>query len=406
MCIRDRGFIGNYGILTLEQGKIQDVLIEDIYKIDTDYLADKYGYPIPYPLGSYLSQRHLHLRDANWWADLPTSAVFIQDFFKFETGRQVDGLLVLDPILIEDILRVLSPIQVPGHDKEITADNVTYEIQYQVHRNIVSMDTRKDFVSNLGEILMDRVMSASGDELKEIIKVLFDNLHERHLQLFANDQTMQQWFCNQRWCGETYATDGDFLQIIDTNISIKKVNFFTSSHYDYQVQIKSDDSLEARLEVHYDNPSNYDGWRGGPYITYVRIYVPYGSELVDASGFFDQVRTYNEYEGKLNQKTVFAGIVRTDVRSKHKVVLNYRLPSAIWAPGLYYSLIFQKQAGTPTIPAQRDVRGYPISFCLKDQTVSYKLEALSDHDSRVENNQLCYESDLTTDREFLIELLP
>jgi len=289
------------------------------------------------------------------------------DYYAFEAGSDVTGVLAIDPIVVEDILRIIGPIEVPGYGVVVSSDNVTYQIQYQVHHNVNTMATRKDFVSVLGEILFEKVMSAEGDQLKQILKTGMTNLNEKHILLYNSNLAVQDLLCERNWCGAVAETSGDYLMTIDTNVSINKTNFFVRKATEYEVRRSTDGSLNARVTMKYDNPSEW-GWPGGPYTTYVRVYAPYGSVLSSATGLHDQPQTLTEYEGTAKARTVFAGVVRMDVKSQKDVVFSYQLPQTLADAAYQYDLLVQKQAGTATIPAEPGYRGDPLTVRFIDET--------------------------------------
>ncbi len=390
------GFIGNFGLLTVDNGRIGSLAINDVYLIDTDIMAARYGYKIPYPLGSYLQQQYLHFRDGNWWSDFPTSSRLLLDYFEFLTGTRADGVIALDPLVIEDIIRILGPIEMPEHNITVEADTVTYQIQYEVQKGFDDFATRKDFVSDLGAILFDRVMSEQGTVLKEIVKSVFADLEQKHLQVYSTNADIEQLLCSQRWCGEIAVTDGDFLQVVDSNIGINKVNFFATREIGYVVERDGSNALFGTVTIDYTNPSNW-GWPGGAYISYLRVYVPAGSELISSQGFLMKPDAGVEYPGQPNEKTVFAGLVRVDVKSSQSVQLTYQLPLVL--DGQEYRLNVQKQAGTPTTPGTPSYRGEVFTFSFTDGQAIY-VEAPAGCVSA--DQQIGCVTDLTYDRSFVI----
>ncbi len=355
------GFWGNYGLLTIENGKIGALVVHDIYSIDNDPKAYKYGYRAPQPIAKFLSTPYLHLRDANWWPDIPTSSKLISDMFTFESKQKVDGIIYVDPRVIEDLVRLVGPIKVPDYDVTIDSTNVVYQIQYQVEHNITTMSTRKDFVGVLGKIVMDRVYALKGDGLKSVVKLVFDNLDTKHLQLFSNNADVQAYYCARDWCGAIKPTPQDYLMVVDANLGIDKANFFVDKTISYSVN-EVNAKLQATLTLNYNNQSTW-GWPGGAYTTYLRVYTPKGSQLVKATGYSDTPTTFSELADTPNEKTVFGGVVKVPVKSSQKVTLQYELPFTVSATG-GYQLLVQKQAGTPTIPNQPAILGDAFHFDL------------------------------------------
>jgi len=57
------GFIGSYGILTMDKGKVSDFKIHDVYDADGKLKA---SIEPQFPVRRYLKLPHLFLRDSNF----------------------------------------------------------------------------------------------------------------------------------------------------------------------------------------------------------------------------------------------------------------------------------------------------------------------------------------------------
>ncbi|OIP96643.1 hypothetical protein AUK40_04775 [Candidatus Wirthbacteria bacterium CG2_30_54_11] len=185
---------------------------------------------------------------------------------------------------------------------------------------------------------------------------------------------------------------------MDSNIGINKVNFFATRSVSYTVDRTEDNELIAKVEINYNNPSNW-GWPGGAYISYLRVYVPSGSELISEQGFLQKPGTATEYAGQAKEKTVFAGVVKVDIKSRQTVRLSYRLPVSL--EGQEYRLTVQKQAGTPTLPGRPDYRGEAFTFSFSDEQNIYDGGA-GDGTCAIDGSLLTCATDLSVDRIFTV----
>ena len=83
---------------------------------------------------------------------------------------------------------------------------------------------------------------------------------------------------------------------------------------------------------------SYDEMVRRCYWSYLRVYAPGNSELVEAAGLRDPFSEVGE-----RGTTVFAGHFVVSPAQQHVVTLRYRLPSDLELP---YRLFVRKQAGT------------------------------------------------------------
>src|SRR5207248_4454750 len=75
------------------------------------------------------------LRDSNLSADFPTSAQISISKYKSEVGHRVDGVIMFTPFLVEHVLQVIGPVQVPVYNDTIRAQNLEERLHYYQQDN-------------------------------------------------------------------------------------------------------------------------------------------------------------------------------------------------------------------------------------------------------------------------------
>jgi hypothetical protein len=112
---------------------------------------------------------------------------------------------------------------------------------------------------------------------------------------------------------------------------------YTKEEIAQDVNIGRDGSVEKTVTITYKNPQGYDGWLNSVLPTWMRVYVPKGSQLVSSDGFTDKVDPYEELG-----KTVFAGGFSLRPQGVVKITLKYKLPIKVKGE---YKILVQKQPG-------------------------------------------------------------
>ncbi len=87
------GFIGSYGLVKLDKGRVTDFTVHDVY--DADGKLSTHIDP-PYGLQRYMGAKHWFLRDSNFAIDFPQDAKQAETFLQLETGENVDGVIAID----------------------------------------------------------------------------------------------------------------------------------------------------------------------------------------------------------------------------------------------------------------------------------------------------------------------
>ena len=132
--------------------------------------------------------------------------------------------------------------------------------------------------------------------------------------------------------------NGDYLHISDANLGGRKSNLYAYEEVEQDIEIAKDRSVTKTVTITYKNPEKQDGWLNSVLPTWVRIYVPKGSQLIAAEGLEAKGDAYEDLG-----KTVFAGFFQLRPEGVAKVTFKYKLPFKVSGQ---YNLLIQKQPGT------------------------------------------------------------
>ncbi|MBU2025675.1 MAG: DUF4012 domain-containing protein [Patescibacteria group bacterium] len=374
------GFIGTYGVVKIDQGKIENLEIDGIYNPDGQ-LKERIIPPEPIQKMSAAWSMH----DANWWPDFPTSAEKISWFYEKTGGPTVDGVISLTPKVIVDLLEVIGPIEVPGYGTDdsltVTSENFMEQVQYQVEVDYDKQENRpKKILADLTPLILDKVFAAPPQDWSKILNIFSSALDARHLYLYSFDYQIQQLISDMGWSGEILNTSKDYLSVVNTNISGQKTDGVIKQDITHQAQVQKDGSVIDTVTVkrfHSGGNEEYE-WHNAVNSDWMRIYVPQGSEFISASGFtrefvdppldyakldfkedfqvknmeqsyrLDEESATRIYDEK--EKTVFANWVYTSPGETSIVTVKYLLPFRLdlknsQKPADTYSLLAQKQGG-------------------------------------------------------------
>ncbi|MDD3301610.1 MAG: DUF4012 domain-containing protein [Patescibacteria group bacterium] len=344
------GFLGTYGILTVENGDIKNFFAEDIYHLDMP-VKDTLNIVPPAPIKQYIKTDRWFLRDANWSPDWPTSARQIESTYRQEVildnKKPVDfgGVIAINPALAADLIDLVGPIKV--NNVIYKGDNFQELLQYEVEvsyvkQNISSWD-RKEIINDIFAELKKRLTNLSYDNYPKILNLVNNNLAKKNIQVYLNHPTGQELIKSLGWAGEIKDSTGDYLMIVDANLAAFKSDAVVSKNWSYTLNQETD-SLKATLNLKYQHNGQYD-WRTTKYRSYTRILAPLGSTFISANGPETKVDVYDDTS--LN-KTIFGYFFTVDPQKSKEIILEYRLPNKIFeqAKNSSYNLYWQKQSGS------------------------------------------------------------
>src|SRR3989344_255339 len=126
------GFIGSYGLLTLNAGKIASFSIADVY--DADGQLKGHVEP-PFAIRRYLKIPHLYLRDSNFDVDFAKGASSSAILLNAELGEIVNGVLGIDVSFVRSILEAVGHMYVAEYKETVTSANLYELTQSHAEKN-------------------------------------------------------------------------------------------------------------------------------------------------------------------------------------------------------------------------------------------------------------------------------
>jgi hypothetical protein len=297
------GFTGQYGVLTLDDGKLAPFSLQDVNCLDylTGCLSNGwiFGRRPPAPYNSWWPFGNWGLRDSNLSADFPTDAQLVTNVYYHESGQHVDGLIDVSPIAIEDVLRVTGPIQIPLYGETITADNLEAKLHYyqqdpaaiakekKLSAGDNSTSSRKRFTQLVGQLLQERVKSLPMSEMASLAERMLLDMRSKDLEVYFAAPAAEKLLTQLHVDGAvstTPATDGFLL--VQSNVSVSKATSFVKVTQQDNVSLDGSGGATHHLTVTFAANYTYNQVYG--YLTYrdyLRFYVPPQSRLLGADGF-------------------------------------------------------------------------------------------------------------------------
>jgi hypothetical protein len=372
------GFIGSYGILDIGNGRVKKLFVDDIYNPDGQLKARVIP---PAPIQKMSAVWTMH--DANWFPDFPTSAEKVAWFYEKTGGPTVDGVIAVTPELLQDLLKVTGPIDMPEYGKTVDADNFMEVTQQEVEVDYdKDLNQPKKFVADLTPKILDKVMSERGIvPMMQTLKAFNAALAEKHLLLYSRNFNIQKLISGQKWSGEILRADKDYLSVINANIDGYKTDGVIDETIDHRSEISDDGSVVDTVSItrkHNGGNEKYDWWNkvNGDWM---RVYVPKDAKLISVEGQTretvspaldyaslgfkkdPQVQAEEEsarvddqsgttiYDEK--NKTVFANWVYVSPGESTTITYRYALPfklsfDTLHHPADSYSVLYQKQSGS------------------------------------------------------------
>lgn len=349
------GFIGSYASLTFENGKISDLLIDDVYNPDGQIDLREIKEVPPEPIQKYLQEEVLHIRNANWDPDFMVSSETIENLFFKIDGREFDGVIAVDLYFVENLLRVTGPIYLTAYNEEINAENVYERAQFHSEFNYEEgSDQKRSFLTVLGGKILEKLFSMEQTELVKMSENLVTSLDSKHLLVYMPDSSLAGFLSQKGWDGSLIQTEtSDYLYVVNSNVGGTKANFYVEPTMGYNIFSKTRDGLlRSELDLTYKHTGVDNSWPGGPYTNYVRVLSQRGSKLTGAKLIIDNGAPVDVFDSVVVSKSgryntfEFAFILDPQKTAVLKFAYDLSPELSITKEATDYSLVWQKQPGT------------------------------------------------------------
>lgn len=348
------GFMGSIAEVTLDRGAVSKLHVPPggTYDLKGQLLAHVIA---PKPL--HLINAHWQFQDANWFPDFPTTAAKLRWFWSKSGQPTLDGVVALNASLVEKVFLITGPIDMPEYGKTIDHTNFMLETQKAVELEYDrEANTPKKFVGDLGDALMARMKDLPKDDWLKVAALISEGLQTKEIQVALSHPEEEALAERYGWSGQLKETYGDSLALIEANIAGQKTDGVIDETVEHVAEIQDDGSIVNRVTVtRTHGGTKGELFRGVRNVSYVRLYVPEGSELLDANGFDappselfktpddDYVPDVDlalietaERPGQNGvvvsvegDRTVFGGWAQLDPGDSHTLTYRYRLPFTV-----------------------------------------------------------------------------
>lgn len=420
------GFIGSYALLDIFNGRVRNFFIDGIFNPDGQ-LREKIVPPVPIQKISAAWSLH----DSNWFPDFPMSAEKASSFYEKTGGPTVDGVITMTPTVMQKMLEITGPIEMPEYDVTVDKDNFIEKIQYEVEVDYdKELNQPKKILADLAPKILDKLFNSNNlSDFSKTANVLLQSLNEKQILIYSKNFEIEKVLSENGWSGEILDTPKDYLSVVNTNINGYKTDGVISENINHQANIGPDGTIIDTVTItrkHNGGDTPYDWWNRVN-ADYMRVYVPEGSRLISVEG---QTREFNsppldyatlnfkrdaqvqmeEDSMQIDEnsgtriytdsgKTVFANWVyvspKETVTIKYAYALPFKINFDLSHPTSAYSLLVQKQSGSLGSKFISNIN-YPESYKISWQFPEDEISKISGLPSGQEGIKM--ETDLRTDK--------
>lgn len=346
------GFIGSFGLLTFDKGRLTEINVNDVYTADGQL---KGHVDPPEPIREHLGEGGWYLRDSNWDPDFPISAIKAEWFLDKELSEKVDGVIAIDLYFIKKILAVTGPVSLVDFEKNVDKDNLYTLIQNEVEEEFFPGSIKKaTILTSLSKTLIEEIKSLDSAKYINLFKEVYDSLNQKHILVYLHDENAQAAISSIGYSGEFNLNTECGLRcvrgshaLIDANLGVNKSNYYIRRSHQLNLNV-SKNSINHDLLVTYENLANPAIGNSGIYKNYARILLPTNA-VFSGVRLYESDGSYRDLEYDLvdmDTKKEVGFLVEVLPSSSKRVQIAWILNNNQLEQGGEYNLNILKQPGT------------------------------------------------------------
>jgi hypothetical protein len=390
------GFLGSFGIFEVGNYKIGEIKVYDVYDADGQLTAHL---DPPKPIAKYLNVPHWFLRDSNFSPDLLENYRKALFFLEKEMNfTDFSGAILITTTGVENLLTTFGNIYLPDFKEYINNKNFYLKTQYYTEKNFFPGSTQKKTI--LSSIVREAFINSDHVSLSKLFLEIKKSLDEKQIVIYLDDNKTQALFDNSFWSGRVIEPKCpipqenciiDYLFPFDANVGANKANFFINRYINLKIDIDSQGKINHLLSIQYKNESPSEIFPTGYYRNYFQILLPKNSVLKQVTK--DGV-LIEEVDQRDDQFKTVGFFFEVPPKKTVEIKIEYQLADVIVKGRKIYQFIVQKQIGAKN-------SDFVLEFKL-DKNIYILNQNFS---PVVKDNQIVYNTNLSTDKIFFIELM-
>lgn len=351
------GFLGQYAVLKIKDSDVTGLTFEDANLLDQRIEAK---IPAPYPFEKMMSLKKWKFRDSNFSPDYPTNVEKAKYFYRLAGGNNsFDGVIAVNANTFARAFELTGPMTVSG--VELNSENAVLKLEEIVEKKYLlneDIDTqhRKDIMKTLAAQMTEKLVSLNN--IPKLSNFVLEELRNKDVMLNFVDAELQKKIAEVHWDGSVNQDwGGDYFMMVDANMGALKSDYYIKRSIEYNVDLTGEKPI-AEVFLPYQHTATYGDWRTSDYHSYLRIYTPKGTKLLER-----EMVSY-PLENEEFGKSFFGFTLHVLINRETRVRLKYELPESVREGN--YRLLIQKQSGAGDVPVKIKVKTKDGEFTKED----------------------------------------
>lgn len=233
------GFMGNHAVLTLDDGKLSLGPIGRT--IELNLAGDRRSKHLDGPAD--LVARYSRFGIERYWQnitmspDWPSVGQAIAQLYPQSGGREIDGVLRLDPMALAGLLSLTGPIDVPGLDRPMDEEYVVPYLLRGQYGDFSQNTARKEILGFVGRAAFEELTTGEGASPGDLAEALGPAVRNQNLAMWFAEPDEQALVERIHADAGVDARGGDAFGVTNQNAGASKIDSFLRRTVTYRAAV-------------------------------------------------------------------------------------------------------------------------------------------------------------------------
>lgn len=246
------GLVGVYGVLEAEAGKLKLRHIAPVRD-----LVPKLKAPVTGP--EWFKELYENLaglegwREANQSPSFPTVSEILLRMYEASTGERLDGVIAMDPIVLQEMTKATGPIEAKGFPEPIGPENAGRVLMRDIY---LGFERREDEQNAFLKDLVDRLYAqlASGDvDGRKLADAIAESVRTQHLKMYSRVAPEQEALVSVGMAADPQKYAPNVQMNFHNNFAANKIDWYLQRTQDVTITLRADGSARVLSTIEFDN---------------------------------------------------------------------------------------------------------------------------------------------------------
>lgn len=214
------GFMGAYGIATFSEGKLTELVFEDIYDAAGQM---KTRFEPPPGVAEYTSGGEgWKLPDANWDPHFPNSVETICAMMRDAGKGEFTGVIAVNTTMLKNLLEITGPVNLPEYQTELSVDTVDQLLSAHREEFFAGSRAKVTMLQQSFTKMLYTLARLSSKQQASIGQLLLTSIKNKDVQIWHHDAVLQGRLTKAGAAGTV--PNSSYIAPVEASVGINKIN--------------------------------------------------------------------------------------------------------------------------------------------------------------------------------------